>query len=100
MSQTQSKPEAAAAPTAAKKPKKDDDGLSPAAKAVKWARVDTTIKIPGPGGGSITMQKGKVVSNQGYNFDTLKNAGVELTPCEAPPWWVTMQKTGASLANQ
>ena len=100
MPQTQTKPEADAVPAAAKKSSKKDDGLTPAVRAVKWARVKNTTKIPGPGGSNITMQKGKQVSNQGYDFDVLKNAGVELEPCEAPAWWITMQKTGGSLARQ
>ena len=105
MSQTQTKPEVVAAPTAAKKPepkaaKKKDDGLSKAAQAVKWARVQETITIPGPSGGTIRLQKGKVVSSQGYNFATLENGGVDLKPCDAPPWWVTLQKGGGSLARQ
>lgn len=100
MSQTQAK-ETSAAPTAGKPTsKKKDPELSKAAQAVKWARVQETITIPGPSGGTIRLQKGKVVSSQGYDFATLENGGVDLKPCDAPPWWVTLQKGGGSLARQ
>lgn len=103
MSQTQAK-ETSDVPASDKAPKADtkkkEPVLSKAAQEVKWGRVKTTITIPGPAGGTIRLQKGKVVSSQGYNFDTLKNGGVDLEPCDAPPWWVTLQKGGGSLARQ
>ncbi len=78
----------------------EEPALSKAAQDVKWGRVKTTITIPGPAGGTIRLQKGKVVSSQGYNFDTLKNGGVDLEECDPPAWWLTLQKGGGSLARQ
>lgn len=68
------------------------------APALQWFRVLKDTEVPSQSGRYI-LKKGKVLSNKGYDMQTLRDAGVELEPAEEPAWHKRLQATGKSLAR-